>query len=83
MCRKIYCEHAGGSFSSVGYCSHGVFSMLPEGSAAGFICQGEAFSWSFSRLTISLCGALGCLDAVFVCVNIGFLLCGAVGYGER
>jgi hypothetical protein len=82
MCLEIYDCYARGSFSSVGYCSHGVFSMPPEGSATGFICQGEAFSWRFARLAVSLCGALGCLDAVLVCVNIGFLLRGTVGYGE-
>lgn len=82
MWRKIYCEHAKVPFLSVGYCSHSVFSMALQGSFSGFVRLKGLFSWHFARLAISLCGDLGCLDAVFARVNVGFLLHGMVGYGS-
>jgi len=70
-------------FSSLGSCSHHVFSMPLRAPFLGFVGGLGLFS-SFSVLRALLWSVdVDGLMLVCACVNMGFCLDGRVGHGER
>jgi len=70
-------------FSSLGSCSHHVFSMPPRAPFLGFVGGLGLFSSLSVRRGLLWSVDVDRLMLICACVNMGFCLDGRVGHGER